>query len=263
MKKRILVLDVGGSNVKVLLPGHKVPLKIASGSKFTPRAMIAEVQKAAKDARYDAVTIGFPAAVVRGQILHEPHNLGKGWVRFDFAKAFKKPARVINDAAMQALGSYEGGTMLFLGLGTGLGSALVVDGVLAPLELAHVPYRSGEYEDYVGLRGYEKYGKRKWRKLVNEVVRVLKTGLVADYVVLGGGQSKLLKKLPDGCRLGSNLNAFVGGQRLWDEPSSRAPRAKKRKGAARSEPDEIAPAELEPVAEEQRAPETAPVEEGS
>ena len=264
MKKRILVLDVGGTNVKVLLPGHKVPLKIHSGPKLSPRAMVADVQKAAKGAHYDAVTIGFPAAVVRGRILHEPHNLGKGWVNFDFAKAFKKPVRVINDAAMQALGSYEGGTMLFLGLGTGLGSALVVDGTLAPLELAHVPYRSGEYEDYVGLRGYEKYGNRKWRKLVREVVRVLRAGLVADYVVLGGGQSKLLKKLPDGCRLGSNLNAFVGGQRVWDEPLARATRAKKRSSATRSEPDEIAPGELEPVAaEEYQAPQPAPVEEGS
>lgn len=221
MKKRILVIDVGGTNVKLLLPGHKVPIKIPSGSKMTPRAMATAVKKATARAKYDAVTIGFPAAVVRGKILHEPVNLGGGWVRFDFQKAFKKPVKIINDAAMQALGSYDGGTMLFLGLGTGLGSALIVDGALAPMELAHLPYRDGEYEDYVGLRGYKKYGKRKWRKHVKDVVRVLKAGLVADYVVLGGGQTKVLKKLPEGCRLGSNSNAFIGGQRVWSEPAKR------------------------------------------
>jgi polyphosphate glucokinase len=251
MKKRILVLDVGGTNVKVLLPGHKTPIKIPSGSGLNPREMVAAVKQAAAKARYDAITIGFPAAVVRGRILHEPHNLGRGWVRFDFEKAFGKPVKVINDAAMQALGSYEGGTMLFLGLGTGLGSALIVDGALAPLELAHVPYRSGEYEDYVGLRGYKKYGKRKWRKLVREVVRVLRAGLVADYVVLGGGQTKLLKKLPDGCRLGDNLNAFVGGQRVWDEAARRPqPRRRSVKQAApqsESAPVEVPAAELEPA----------------
>ena len=232
MKKRILVLDVGGTNVKLLLPGHKVPIKIPSGAKFNPRELVAEVAEVAKRAKYDAVTIGFPAAVVRGRILHEPHNLGRGWVRFDFEKAFKKPVKIINDAAMQALGSYEDGTMLFLGLGTGLGSALIVDGVLAPLELAHVPYREGEYEDYVGLRGYEKYGKRKWRKHVKEVVRLRKAGLVADYVVLGGGQSKALKKLPEGCRLGDNANAFLGGQRVWSEPGKRwQPKGRAKAGA--------------------------------
>lgn len=259
MKKRILVLDVGGTNVKVLLPGHKVPIKIPSGRKLNPRELVAEVGKVAQRAKYDAVTIGFPAAVVRGRILHEPHNLGRGWVRFDFEKAFKKPVKVINDAAMQALGSYEGGTMLFLGLGTGLGSALIVDGALAPLELAHVPYREGEYEDYVGLRGYEKYGRRKWRKLVRDVVRELKAGLVADYVVLGGGQSKLLKRLPDGCRLGSNLNAFVGGQRVWEEPAKRAQpkrRTAKARPPASSEPE----AAEAPPAEPEASP--APAEEG-
>ena len=251
MKKRILVIDVGGTNLKILPPGHKVPIKTASGAKFNPRELVAAVKKLAPKARYDAVTIGFPAPVVRGRILKEPHNLGRGWVRFDFEKAFGKPVKVINDAAMQALGSYEGGTMLFLGLGTGLGSALIVDGSLTPLELAHVPYRNGEYEDYVGLRGYEKYGKRKWRKLVREVVRVLKAGLVADYVVLGGGQAKLLKKAPEGSRLGDNLNAFVGGQRLWDEPAARArpKRRTARRPAARDEgvPLEVPAGELEPA----------------
>jgi hypothetical protein len=155
---------------------------------------------------------------VRGKVLHDPKNLGRGWARFDFQKAFHKPVKIINDAAMQAMGSYDGGTMLFMGLGTGLGSALVIDGVLAPMELAHLPYRKGTYEDHVGLRGYKKYGKRRWRKLVKQVAGLLKAALVADYVVLGGGQTKLLKKLPDGCRLGDNFNAFIGGQRVWEEP---------------------------------------------
>ncbi len=260
MKKRILVLDVGGTNLKILLPGHKVPLKVPSGAKYTPREMVNAVKQAAAKARFDAVTIGFPAPVVRGRILQEPHNLGRGWVRFDFEKAFGKPVKVINDAAMQALGSYEGGTMLFLGLGTGLGSALVVDGALTPLELAHVPYRAGEYEDYVGLRGYEKYGKRKWRKLVREVVRVLKAGLVADYVVLGGGQSKLLKKLPDGCRLGNNLNAFVGGQRLWEEPTRRT-QPKRRAAKRAAARDETAPLDV-PAGELEPEPEPTPAPEG-
>lgn len=236
MKKRILVLDVGGTNVKVLLSGQKTPLKIPSGPALTATRMVAEVKKAAHGWKYDAVTIGFPAAVVRGKILHEPKNLGRGWVRFDFQKAFKKPVKIINDAAMQALGSYDGGTMLFLGLGTGLGSALVVDGVLAPMELAHLPFRKGEYEDYVGLRGYKKYGKKRWRKHVAEVVALLKAGLVADYVVLGGGQTKVLKKLPAGCRAGSNFNAFIGGQRVWDEPRQHW-HPKERPHVARPRPD--------------------------
>jgi hypothetical protein len=218
MKNRILVIDVGGTNVKVLLPGRKVPIKIPSGSNMTAQAMALAVKKAIRGVAFDAVTIGLPAAVVRGKVLHDPKNLGKGWARFDFQKAFRKPVKVINDAAMQAMGSYDGGTMLFIGLGTGLGSALVIDGVLAPMELAHLPFRKGEsYEDYVGLRGYERYGKKKWRKHVAEVTHLLKTALVADYVVLGGGQTKLLKKLPDGCRLGDNFNAFIGGQRVWED----------------------------------------------
>ena len=217
MKKKILVLDVGGTNVKVLLSGQKTPLKIPSGSGLTASKMVADVKHATAGWKYDAITIGFPAPVIRGKVLKEPANLGRGWLRFDFEKAFRKPVRIINDAAMQALGSYEGGTMLFLGLGTGLGSALIVDGALAPMEIAHMPFRKGEYEDYVGLRGTKKYGKRKWRKYVFEIAAILKAGLVADYVVFGGGQTKLLKKIPDGCRLGSNDKAFAGGQRLWDD----------------------------------------------
>ena len=216
---KVLVLDVGGTNLKLRLSGDALPTKIPSGPGFTPRDLVAAVKEATEGKAYDAVSIGFPAAVVKGRISHEPHNLGKGWVKFDFQKALDKPVKVINDAAMQALGSYEGGTMLFLGLGTGLGSALVTGGQVAPLELAHLPFRKGEYEDYVGLRGLEKYGKKKWRENVNTVVALLKAALVADYVVLGGGQTKLLKELPEGCRRGDNANAFKGGERVWEPPS--------------------------------------------
>ena len=212
---KVLVLDVGGTNLKLRLSGEAVPTKIPSGKSFTPRDLVTAVKEVMAGKTYDAVSIGFPAAVVKGRIAHEPHNLGPGWVKFDFQKALGKPVKLINDAAMQALGSYEGGTMLFLGLGTGLGSALVTGGKVAPLELAHLPYRKGEYEDYVGLRGYEKYGKKKWRGNVSTVVALLKAALVADYVVLGGGQTKLLKELPEGCRRGDNANAFKGGERVW------------------------------------------------
>jgi hypothetical protein len=170
------------------------------------------------------VSIGIPAPVARGKVLREPANLGRGWTRFDFAAAFGKPVRIVNDAAMQALGSYEGATMLFLGLGTGLGSALIVDGTLVPLELARLPWHKGELEDYVGLRGLEKRGKRRWRRHVAEVVAMLRSVLVVDYAVLGGGNARLLRKLPDGCRLGSNAHAFTGGERLWsEEESARVP----------------------------------------
>lgn len=214
---KILVLDVGGTNLKLLVSGETEPTKVPSGSRFTPRALVAAVKQAMADKPYDVISIGFPAAIRNGRISHEPRNLGKGWVKFDFEKAFGKPVKLVNDAAMQALGSYEGGTMLFLGLGTGLGSALVIGGQVAPLELAHLPYRKGEYEDYVGLRGLEKYGKKKWREHVAALVALLKAGMVADYVVLGGGQTKLLKTLPEGCRRGDNFNAFKGGQRVWEE----------------------------------------------
>jgi len=212
---KVLVLDVGGTNLKLRLSGETVPTKVPSGKSFTPRDLVTAVKEVMAGKTYDAVSIGFPAAVVKGRIAHEPHNLGPGWVKFDFQKALGKPVKLINDAAMQALGSYEGGTMLFLGLGTGLGSALVTGGKVAPLELAHLPYRKGEYEDYVGLRGLEKYGKKKWRGNVKTVVALLKAALVADYVVLGGGQTKLLKELPPDCRRGDNANAFKGGERVW------------------------------------------------
>jgi polyphosphate glucokinase len=214
---KVLVVDIGGTNIKLLATGITQPRKIPSGRKLTAARMVEQVLETASDWKYDVVAIGFPGPVTQGVPAKEPHNLGDGWVGFDFAAAFGKPVRVINDAAMQALGSYEGGRMLFLGLGTGLGSALVVDGAVAPMELAHLPYKKGKtFEDYVGLRGYERLGKKKWREAVDDVVARLKAALVADYVVLGGGNSKKLKSLPPDTRLGDNNNAFQGGFRLWE-----------------------------------------------
>ena len=213
---KILVLDVGGTNVKMLASGQKEPTKFPSGPKMTAALMVKEVKAATKDWDYDRISLGYPGPIINGRPLREPHNLGAGWMKFDFSKAFGCPVRVINDAAMQALGSYEGGRMLFLGLGTGLGSAMIVDGVLQPMELAHLLYKKGKtYEDYLGLRGLERMGKKKWRKHVAEIVELLKSALDADYVVLGGGNSKKLKTLPEGARLGDNANAFLGGFRLW------------------------------------------------
>lgn len=216
---KILVIDVGGTHVKVLATGHKQRVEVDSGPKMTPVKMIAAVRTATAGWKYDVVSIGYPGPVAHGRPLAEPHNLGRGWVGFDFKKAFdNRPVRIINDAAMQALGSYEGGRMLFLGLGTGLGSALIVDNVLEPMELAHLPYKKGRsYEDCLGMAGLKRQGKKKWRHQVNEVVQQLKTAMEADYVVLGGGNARLLKKLPRGARLGDNSNAFLGGYRLWNK----------------------------------------------
>jgi len=188
---------------------------------MTAREMVKAVRNLAADWAYDAVSIGYPGPVVHGRPISEPHNLGHGWVGFDFRKAFGCPVKVINDAAMQALGSYHGGRMLFLGLGTGLGSALIIDGVLEPMELAHLPYKKGRtYEDYVGLAGLKRLGKKRWRHHVNAAVKQLKTALQAEYVVLGGGNAKLLKKLPPDTCLGDNSNAFRGGFRLWKKAIS-------------------------------------------
>lgn len=215
---KVLVIDVGGTNVKLMTADHKEPVKIPSGPSMTPRKMVAAVRKAAKGWDFSVISIGYPGPVSVGKPITDPHNLGAGWVGFDFAKAFGRPVRVINDAAMQALGSYEGGKMLFLGLGTGLGTALIIDGVLQPMELAHMPYRKGRtYEDYIGERGLERMGKKRWREHVNEIAEHLQAALEADYVVLGGGNSKLLKELPKGARLGDNHNALFGGLRLWDK----------------------------------------------
>jgi polyphosphate glucokinase len=220
--KRILVVDVGGTNIKIGTAGRRVELKIPSGKTMTAARMAAAVRKVVDTLKYDAVSIGYPGVVKHGRPAHEPHNLSGGWIRFDYGKAFGAPVKIVNDAAMQALGAYAGGRMLFLGLGTGLGSALVVEGVLVPLELAHLPYRRGRtYEDYLGMRGLVRLGRRKWTRHVHAVVGLLMAGLQADYVVLGGGESKKLKTLPRGVRLGDNHDAILGGLRLWDAPAHR------------------------------------------
>ncbi len=214
---KVLVIDVGGTNVKILASGHKRPLKFPSGPKLTPDQMVAGVKTLAANWKYDAVSIGVPGPVLLGQLISEPRNLGPGWVGFDFNAAFGVPVRIINDAAMQALGSYKGGKMLFFGLGTGLGTALVINGVAEAREIAHMPYKKTTYEDYVGKRGLQRLGKKKWRKHVKEIVDIFLTRIHADDVVVGGGNVKELKKLPKGCRAGSNANAFLGGFRLWEE----------------------------------------------
>ena len=214
---KVLVIDIGGAHVKILATGQKQSRKFPSGPKMTPRKMVAGVKKLAKDWKYDAISIGYPGVVLGNRVVADPYNLGEGWAGFNLEAAFKRPVKVINDAAMQALGSYKHGKMLFLGLGTGLGSALVVDGIVEPMELGHLPYRKGTYEDYVGLRGLEKHGKRKWRRYVGDVVARLIAALEPDDVVLGGGNAKQLKELPPGCRAGDNANAFLGGFRLWEK----------------------------------------------
>jgi polyphosphate glucokinase len=213
---KVLVVDIGGTHVKILASGQETRREFVSGPTMTAEQMATGVQKAAEGWEYEVLSIGYPGPLFRGKPVAEPHNLAKGWVGFDFDAAFGKPLKIVNDAAMQALGSYEGGRMLFLGLGTGLGSAMVIDGILEPMELAHLPYRKATYEDYVGIRGLERLGKKKWRQHVAAVVEQLAAALEADYVVLGGGNSKKLKELPPKCRLGDNDNAFVGGFRLWD-----------------------------------------------
>jgi polyphosphate glucokinase len=214
----VLVVDVGGTNVKIIATGHEVARKFPSGPTLTPDRMVVGVQELAAEWKYEAVSIGYPGPVLKGSLAAEPHNLGAGWMGFDFEAAFKCPVKLINDAAMQALGSYEGGRMLFLGLGTGLGSALIVEGILQPLELAHLPYKKGTFEDYVGLRGIESQGKQKWRGYVEDIVARLIAALEPDDVVLGGGNVKKLRELPPGCRAGSNASAFRGGFRLWEPP---------------------------------------------
>jgi polyphosphate glucokinase len=218
---KVLVIDVGGTHVKVLATGQDAEREFESGPTLTPERMVPEVRRLVADWKFDVVTMGYPGPVLQGRPVSEPWNLGKGWVGFDFDAAFKRPVKVINDAAMQALGSYRKGRMLFLGLGTGLGSALVVDGVLAPLELGHLPYKKATFEDYVGVRGLEKHGKKRWRRYVADVVARLVAALLPDEVVLGGGNVKRLKELPPGCRMGDNANAFQGGFRLWENASHR------------------------------------------
>jgi len=217
---KILVVDVGGTNIKVLASGQRTPVKIPSGPRMTPQVMVRAVREVAKDWAYEAVSIGFPGPVRRGRPVREPWNLGKGWVKFDFKKAFGRPVRIINDAAMQALGSYAGRNMLFLGLGTGLGSAMVREGVLVPLEVAHLPYKHGlTYEEYLGEAGMNEQGHHHWRREVARVTKLFIDAFEVDYVVLGGGNSKRLRKLPPLTRLGDNALAFKGGFRLWDTPA--------------------------------------------
>lgn len=215
---RVLVIDVSGTNVKVLATGQPQVHKFPSGPTMTADEMVAGVKSLVEDWEYDVVSIGYPGAVIGGRPLHEPKNLGGGWMGFDFREAFGCPVKIINDAAMQALGSYEGGRMLFLGLGTGLGSAMIVDGILEPMELAHLPYKKGRtYEEYLGRQALMGLGKQRWRRHVANVVERFKVALEADYIVLGGGNAKKVGELPPGARLGANANAFAGGFRLWEE----------------------------------------------
>jgi polyphosphate glucokinase len=220
----VLVVDIGGTHVKVLATGQDQPRAFVSGPGLTPRRMVAKVRTLVRDWKYDAVSIGYPGPVLRNRPIAEPWNLGKGWIGFNFEAAFKRPVKVMNDAALQALGSYKRGKMLFLGLGTGLGSTVIVDGTVEPMELGHLPYKKATFEDYVGVRGLKKYGKKKWRRYVADVVERLIAALEPEDVVLGGGNVHKLKKLPPGCRAGNNANAFRGGFRLWQN--------KGRKGAS-------------------------------
>jgi len=213
----VLAVDIGGTNVKVLVNTQAEARRFPSGSTLTPELMVEGVKKLTEDWHYDVVSIGYPGPVMRGVPVADPHNLAPGWVGFDFEDAFGVPVKLVNDAAMQALGSYNGGKMLFLGLGTGLGSTLICDGTVEPMELAHLPYKHGTYEDYVGERALVRLGKTKWRREVAKVVERLASALEPEDVVLGGGNAKKLKELPPRCRLGDNTNAFIGGFRLWDE----------------------------------------------
>jgi predicted NBD/HSP70 family sugar kinase len=216
----ILVVDIGGTGVKILATGQSERRRFPSGPSLTPGEMVSRVKELAADWKYDVVSIGYPGLVHQGQIVLEPKNLAPGWVGFDFQAAFGCPVKLMNDAAVQALGSYNGGLMLFLGLGTGLGSALIADGAVWPMELAHMAYRKGTLEDYVGLRGLERLGKKKWRRHVDFVMARMIAALHPDDIVLGGGNVKELKTLPPGCRAGANANAFLGGFRMWEGPDA-------------------------------------------
>src|SRR6476660_5789640 len=229
----VLVVDIGGTHVKVLATGQKVNREFDSGPTLTPKQMVAGVKKLVADWKYEAISIGYPGPVLRNRPVSEPWNLGKGWAGFDFEAAFKCPVKVINDAAMQALGSYKHGKMLFLGLGTGLGSAMVVDGIVEPMELGHLPYRKLTFEDYVGVAGRKRLGQKKWEQAVKDVIARLIAALEPEDVVLGGGNVKKLKKLPARCRAGDNLNAFVGGFRVW-EKTDRANRSKSKRTVSRA-----------------------------
>lgn len=211
----VLAVDVGGSNVKAVLNGIDERRRFPSGHKLTAAQMVEGVLEMTSDWAYTGISVGIPAPVRDGVVLREPVNLGKGWAGFDFEQAFGTPTKVINDAAMQALGSYEGGRMLFLGLGTGLGTTMIFDGLVAPMELGHLPFRKATFEDYVGEAALERSGHKHWRKAVLETIELLSAALLPDYVVLGGGNSRDLGELPPNCRIGANEDAFLGGFRLW------------------------------------------------
>ena len=218
--KHVLVVDVGGTSVKILATGQNERRSFPSGPTLTPKRMVSGVKKLAAGWMYDVVSIGYPGPVLRARPVAEPHNLGRGWVGFDFAAAFGRPVKVVNDAAMQALGSYKGGKMLFLGLGTGLGSTMIVEGIVEPMELGHLPYKKGTYEDYVGRAGLERHGKKKWRRHVADVVARFIAALEPDDTVIGGGNVGKLEALPPHSRAGDNSNAFRGGFRLWEEDNA-------------------------------------------
>ncbi len=224
---KVLVIDVGGTHIKVASTDNRVPIKIVSGPDMDAKQMVSQVLAATADWHYDAVTIGYPGPVAHDRPLLEPHNLAPGWVSFPYQKAFAgKPLRFINDAAMQALGGYKGGRMLFLGTGTGLGSAMIFDGVVIPLELAHLPYRKGKtYEEYIGVAGLERRGRKRWEKSVTDIIGLLQAAMVCDYVLLGGGNAKLVKKLPKGVLVGANSNAIEGGIALWKDGVPKTPKA--------------------------------------
>jgi predicted NBD/HSP70 family sugar kinase len=220
--KTILVIDVGGTHVKLRCQGNDEVRKCPSGLFLTPSKMVEIVKSTAADWKYNRVTIGYPGAVVDGSIAREPVNLAEGWIGFDFASALGCPVKIVNDAAMQALGSYDGGRMLFLGLGTGLGTALIFNNFLLPMELGHLPYKKGlSFEDYVGQAGMKRLGRRKWQQAVFDVVARLRAVFMADYVVLGGGNVKKMDELPPNCRMGDNRNAFLGGLRMWDASATK------------------------------------------
>lgn len=230
-RQTVLVLDVGGTHVKAMDSKNLTKREFASGPHLTAKAMVKQVKELTADWSYTVISIGYPGPVAHGRPLAEPHNLGKGWVGFNFEKAFGQPTRVVNDALMQALGSYEGGRMLFLGLGTGLGSAMIVDGMLEPMELGHLPYRKGRtFEDCLGAVGLERLGKKKWRRKVADVVEHFVAALEPDYVVLGGGNAEKLGRLPPKARLGDNANAFKGGFKLWDTRTNKTSRATAKHG---------------------------------
>jgi polyphosphate glucokinase len=234
---KVLVIDIGGTNIKVASTDNPTPIKIASGPEMTAAKMAEQVLAATKSWTYDCVSIGYPGPVEHDHPLSEPHNLAPGWTDFPYKKTFNKPLRFINDAAMQALGGYKGGRMLYLGVGTGMGSAVVFDGAVVPLELAHLPYKKGlTYEGYIGREGLERRGKKRWRKSVLKIIALLQAALVCDYVLLGGGNAKLMKNLPNHVILGANSNAVAGGIKLWERPESPPSKPKTTKNPAKFNP---------------------------